>query len=68
MLKDVPNSPLEMLKSKEKDATRLGLFPSLEYKGLYRAVTQLLEVAPLIQYGVQRTFQIIFFFLFKGVY
>lgn len=54
VLKDVPNSPLEMLKSKEKDTTRLALFPSLEYKGLYRAATQLLEVAPLIQYGIQR--------------
>lgn len=52
VLKDVPNSPLELLKSPEMDAVRMGLFPSLDYKGLYNSLIPLIEVAPLIQYGL----------------
>lgn len=55
VLKDVPNSPLELLKNPEMDSTRLGLFPSLDYKGLYNSLIPLLEVAPLIQYGLHST-------------
>ncbi|XP_071438717.1 protein unc-79 homolog [Hetaerina americana] len=53
VLKDVPSSPLEMLKFPEKDAIRMGLYPNLDYKGLYNAIVQLMDVAPLIQYGLQ---------------
>lgn len=52
MLKDVPNSPLDLLKNPEMDGVRLGLFPSLDYKGLYNSLVPLIEVAPLIQYGI----------------
>ncbi|KAG8238372.1 hypothetical protein J437_LFUL018172, partial [Ladona fulva] len=53
VLKDVPSSPLEMLKFPDKDAVRLALYPNLDYKGLYNAIVQLMDVAPLIQYGLQ---------------
>lgn len=52
VLKDVPSSPLEMLKSQEKDSVRMGLYPNLDYKGLFNAIVQLMDVAPLIQYGL----------------
>ncbi|XP_021924860.1 protein unc-79 homolog isoform X4 [Zootermopsis nevadensis] len=52
VLKDVPSSPIEMLKSQEKDSVRLGLYPNLDYKGLYNAMVQLTDVVPLIQYGL----------------
>lgn len=52
VLKDVPNSPIDLLKNPEMDGVRLGLFPSLDYKGLYNSLVPLIEVAPLIQYGV----------------
>ncbi|KAJ9597430.1 hypothetical protein L9F63_011724, partial [Diploptera punctata] len=52
VLRDVPSSPIEMLKSLEKDSVRLGLYPNLDYKGLYNAIVQLTDVVPLIQYGL----------------
>jgi len=52
VLKDVPSSPMEMLKTQEKDSVRLGLYPNLDYKGLYNAIVQLADVVPLIQYGL----------------
>ncbi|XP_069685618.1 protein unc-79 homolog isoform X4 [Periplaneta americana] len=52
VLKDVPSSPIEMLKMQEKDTVRLGLYPNLDYKGLYNAIVQLMDVVPLIQYGL----------------
>lgn len=52
VLKDVPNHPLELLKDSEMDSTRLGLFPNLDYKVFYNALIPLIEVAPLIQYGL----------------
>lgn len=52
VLKDVPNYPYELLKDPDNDNTRLSLFPSLDYKGLYNALLPLLEVAPLIQNGL----------------
>jgi hypothetical protein len=45
---------LELLKYPEKDSTRLALYPSLDYKGLYNAIVELVDVAILIQYGLQR--------------
>ncbi|CAH2007924.1 unnamed protein product [Acanthoscelides obtectus] len=52
VLKDVPNSPFELLKDPEMDSVRMGLFPSLDYKGLYNSLVPLIEVAPLISYGL----------------
>jgi protein unc-79 len=52
VLKDVPSSPLEMLRNCEQDSARLALFPNLDYKGLYNAIVQLMDVAPLIQFGM----------------
>ena len=52
MLKDVPEAPLEMLRRPDQDSTRLALYPSLDYTGLYRALVQLFDIVPLLQYGV----------------
>lgn len=52
MLKDVPNSPFELLKNSEMDSMRMGLFPSLDYKGLYNVLIPFIEVTHLIQYGL----------------
>lgn len=52
MLKDVPNSPFDLLKNPEMDVVRMGLFPSLDYKGLYNSIIPLIEVAPLITNGL----------------
>ena len=59
MLRDVPSSPIEMLKTMEKDSVRLGLYPNLDYKGLYNAIVQLTDVVPLIQYGLNGLFLLI---------
>ncbi|XP_024081973.1 protein unc-79 homolog isoform X2 [Cimex lectularius] len=53
VLKDVPSSPIEMLKYPDKDAARLALYPNLDYKGLYNAIVELVDVAPLMLYGLQ---------------
>ena len=52
ILKDVPDFPLVMVYTRERDCKRMALFPSLDYKGLYNVLMQLMEVAPLIQTGV----------------
>ncbi|XP_054270817.1 protein unc-79 homolog isoform X2 [Macrosteles quadrilineatus] len=52
VLKDVPNSPLELLKCADKDGVRMALYPSLDYRGLYMALQQLVDVAPLMQFGL----------------
>lgn len=41
-----------MVYNKERDAKRMALFPSLDYRGLYAVLVQLLEVTPLVQAGV----------------
>lgn len=41
-----------MVYNKERDAKRMALFPSLDYRGLYAVLVQLLEVTPLVQTGV----------------
>lgn len=55
VLKDVPQYPLEMLKSRDQDAARMQLFPNLDYQGLFAVVVQLIDVAPTIQFGIQGT-------------
>lgn len=42
-----------MLKYPERDQTRLSLYPNLDYKGLYNAIIELVDVASAIQYGLQ---------------
>lgn len=51
LLKDVPRSPYEMLPFPEKDAARMAMYASLDFKGLYTALVQLLDIAPIIQFG-----------------
>lgn len=54
MLRDVKakESPLEMVKSPENDAKRMALYPNLDYRGLYNAIVQLVDIVHLIQYGL----------------
>lgn len=42
-----------MLKNPENDQARMNLYPNLDYKGLFTAISQLVDVASLVQYGVQ---------------
>ncbi|CAK1545778.1 unnamed protein product [Leptosia nina] len=53
VLKDVPKSPLEMMRDADNDAERMGLYPNLDYKGLFNALSQLVDSAPHLQYGIQ---------------
>ncbi|KAM3960770.1 LOW QUALITY PROTEIN: UNC-79 domain-containing protein [Aphomia sociella] len=53
VLKDVPRSPLEMLRDADNDADRMVLYPNLDYKGLFNAISQLVDAAPHLQYGIQ---------------
>ncbi|KAJ2954599.1 hypothetical protein O0L34_g2893 [Tuta absoluta] len=53
VLKDVPRSPLEMLREADNDADRMTLYPNLDYKGLFNAISQLVDSAPHLQYGIQ---------------
>lgn len=48
----MPDFPLAMVYNRESNSKRMALFPSLDYKGLHTVLIQLLEVAPLIQSGV----------------
>ena len=61
ILRDVPDFPLLMIYNKERDAKRMALFPSLDYRGLYAVLVQLLEVTPLIQSGTDGNYIIIKF-------
>ena len=49
----MPDFPLLMVYNKERDTRRMALFPSLDYRGLYAVLVQLLQVTPLIQVGVE---------------
>ncbi|XP_076339617.1 UNC-79 domain-containing protein isoform X3 [Tachypleus tridentatus] len=51
VLRDVPSIPLEVLQAPDKDHSRTTLFPSLDYKGLYHVIVQLVDCVPLVQYG-----------------
>lgn len=53
LLKDVPEEPFDLIKSQEKDAERMALYPNLDYKQLYNALTQLIDVVPMIHIGLQ---------------
>lgn len=53
VLKDVPQYPLEMLKQRSEESTRMQLFPNLDYNGLFNVVVQLIDVTPIVQLGVQ---------------
>jgi len=72
MLKEVSKSPHEMILHPEMDATRLALYPTLDYTGLYSALESLLHSASSINTGLQGTyildnFRDATFFLWGGV-
>ncbi|XP_058465417.1 protein unc-79 homolog isoform X2 [Malaya genurostris] len=52
VLKDVPCSPLEMIKDPKQDRARMASYPNLEYQNLYNALAMLLDVASNIQNGL----------------
>lgn len=52
VLKDVPNSPHQMIKDPSQDHIRMSAYPNLEYGNLYNAIAMLLDVAPNIQFGL----------------
>ncbi|XP_055589112.1 protein unc-79 homolog isoform X2 [Uranotaenia lowii] len=54
VLKDVPCSPLEMIKDPSLDQVRMSSYPNLEYQNLYNALTMLLDVASSIQNGLNQ--------------
>lgn len=58
LLKDVPQFPLEMLKYRSEDAARMQLFPNLDYRSLFTVVVQLIDVTPVIQFGVQGKYKL----------
>lgn len=45
--------PFEMIKSQKFDVERMALYPSLDYRQLYNALTQLIDVVPLLHLGLQ---------------
>lgn len=53
VLKDVTRSPLELIRDPECDAERMALYPNLDYKSLFNAVSSLVDTAPHLQYGIQ---------------
>ena len=42
-----------MLKSHKLDTERIALYPNLDYKQLYNALSQLIDVTPSIHLGLQ---------------
>lgn len=52
-MKEVREAPLEMVKSQKYDAERMALYPNLDYKQLYNALTQLIDVVSSIHIGLQ---------------
>ncbi|XP_026735925.1 protein unc-79 homolog [Trichoplusia ni] len=53
VLKDVPRSPLEMLRDADNDGDRMALYPNLDYKSLFNAISGLVDATPHLQYGTQ---------------
>ncbi|XP_076235457.1 UNC-79 domain-containing protein [Calliopsis andreniformis] len=53
LLKEVREAPFEMIKSQKFDAERMALYPNLDYKQLYNALTQLMDVIPSIHNGLK---------------
>lgn len=58
VLKDVPNSPHQMIKDPSQDHIRMSAYPNLEYGNLYNALAMLLDVAPNIQFGLNGKFEL----------
>lgn len=52
VLKDVPNSPHQMIKDPNQDQARMAAYPNLEYSNLYNALSMLLDVAPNLHSGL----------------
>lgn len=52
VLKDVPNSPHQMIKDPTQDHIRMSAYPNLEYGNLYNALAMLLDVAPNLIIGL----------------
>jgi len=48
----VKESPLEMVRSVDEDSRRMALYPHLDYRGLYSELTHIIDIVPLIQYGL----------------
>lgn len=44
VLKDVRNSPLDMIRDPEMDQTRMSSYPNLEYQNLYNAICMLVSL------------------------
>lgn len=42
-----------MLRDADNDVDRMTLYPNLDYKGLFNAISQLVDSAPHLQYGIQ---------------
>lgn len=62
LLKEVREAPFEMIKSQKYDAERMALYPNLDYKQLYNALTQLIDVVSSIHTGLQGLSYILFLF------
>lgn len=56
LLKEVREVPFEMIKSQKFDGERMALYPNLDYKQLYNALTQLVDVVPLVHIGLQGSY------------
>ena len=52
VLKDVPGQPMVKIRCRDSDTERLGLFPSLDYKGLYSTLLQFLDIVDLLPNGL----------------
>ncbi|CAG0891187.1 unnamed protein product [Darwinula stevensoni] len=48
VLRDVPQSPLELLRHGGSNESRLALFPNLDYIGLFEALIQTAQIVPLV--------------------
>lgn len=44
VLKDVRNSPLELIKDPDMDQVRMSSYPNLEYQNLYNAICMLVSL------------------------
>lgn len=42
-----------MLRDADNDVDRMTLYPNLDYKGLFNAISQLVDSASHLQYGIQ---------------
>lgn len=42
-----------MIRDADNDPERMSLYPNLDYKSLFNAISQLVDSAPHLQYGIQ---------------